>query len=606
MSTRPLARLLVVLLAASLVLSAAAVSLAAPGPGDWAQSRAGPGLTGYNPLAVGPTSDPGPVWISQADGVGGEVSMVTGDGRLYVAVHEGRAYAFDLESGQRLWHVPLGEEVATSPAAVGDVVVVPVRTEEFRWTLVGVAADSGEVRWTYDPPSDRPSSWSRSDVVVWEETVYASAAFSGPDEPSEPFVAAVDPATGREVWRTALPDELRGYEVTTPAVLDGTLFVLARTYDDAPVAHVLAFDASDGTPGWHVTVPIAAETVLAADGTVFAAGDGVIALDPATGENRTVVEDTYRFTPPAYAEGVLFVLDTDSADGSNPRLLVAVDAATGEERWNATLGQGDWIDTYPVVTERYVVVGTIMGDLVAFDRETGETAWNHTVDERLGLDTPPVPVGDTVYVVTNKVYAVAEGGEAVPGGFLGRVGGVLRENAVLGFAVMGLGAGLTTGLVVGLVSLVAVELLGLSRTPQRILAARLFGTSAEDVRPGQRYAAHLLASVGVALAVGTVSVLGWAVVPLLAALLASVVPVVVPGLAMLSIPMALVLVVGMVGAFWWVLSYRWLPDSESLLDKSLPVVRRDWAIVHVGYALVLAAVFPFVAFVLALIIFQPF
>jgi outer membrane protein assembly factor BamB len=607
MSPGPTLRLLVVALVVGLVTSAAAVSLAAPGPGDWSQTRYGPGLTAYNPQASGPTDDVGPTWVSRADGVGVDVSMVSGDGRLYVAVHEGRAYAFDLETGRQVWHAPLGEATTNSPSAVGDVLVVPVGTTDARWTLVGVDAATGEERWTYDPPTDRPHSWSDSDVVVAGDLVLVSGAFSGPDAPGEPFVAAVDPATGEEAWRTALPETYADHLVSTPAVLDGTAFVLARTYDDAPVAHVLAFDATDGTLAWNTSVPVAAETVLAADGTVFAAGTGVVALDPDTGELRgTVVEDTYRFAPPAYAGGTLFVLRTEGGDPFDPRSVVAVDAATGEERWTATVEAGDWIETYPVVTDRYVLVGTVMGDLVAVDRETGETVWSYTVDERLGLDTPPVPVGETVYVVTSRVYALAEGGEAVPGGTLGRVGTLLRENAVLGFAAMGLGAGLTTGLLAGLVSLATVELLGLSRAPQRVLAARLFGGPPTEVRPGERYAAHLLASVGLALAVGSLAAVGWLVVPLLAALVASAVPVVVPGLALLSVPLALLLVGVVVGTFWWVLAYRWLPAEESVLDEPLGVVRRDWALLHAAYGLVLVAAFPFVAFVFALVIFQPF
>lgn len=607
MSHRTPSRLLAVSFVAVLVVSAVGTSLAASAATDWAQARYDAGLTGYNPSAGGPTDDVGPVWVSRADGVGVDVSMVTGHGRLYVAVHEGRAYAFDLETGRQLWHTPLGEETTNSPAAVGDVLVVPVNTDDLRWTLVGLDAATGEVRWTYDPPSDRPHSWSGSDVVVDDGLVLATGAFGGPDAPGEPFVAAVDPRSGEEVWRTALPETYADHLVSTPAVTNGTAFVLARTYDDAPVAHVLAFDATDGTPVWNASVPIAAETVLAADGTVFAAGAGVVALDPATGEvRRTVVDNSYRFTPPAYAEGTLYVLRTPNRASFDPRSVVAVDAATGEERWTASVPASDWIETAPVVTERYVLVGTVSGDLVAVDRETGETVWNHTVDERLVLDSPPVPVGDTVYVVTNRVHALAEGGEAVPGGTLGRIGIILRENAALGFAAMGLGAGLTTGLLAGVVSLVAVELLGLSRAPQRILASRLFGGTVPDVRPGGRYAAHMLASVAIALVVGTLAALGWAVVPPLAALVGTVLPVVVPGLAVLSVPLALVLVVSVVGAFWWVLAYRWLPAEASVLDEPLATVRRDWTLVHVGYTVVLVASFPLVAFVFALLIFQPF
>jgi hypothetical protein len=93
---------------------------------------------------------------------------------------------------------------------------------------------------------------------------------------------------------------------------------------------------------------------------------------------------------------------------------------------------------------------------------------------------------------------------------------------------------------------------------------------------------------------------------LLAALLASALPVVVSGPAVLSVPLALLPVGLVVGAVRWALAHRWLPAEPAVLEKSLAVVRRDWALLHAGYAAVLVALFPVVAFVLALVIFQPF
>jgi outer membrane protein assembly factor BamB len=600
---------LVALLVAALLLQPV---LAAPTASDWPQARADAGRTAHAPAATGPTGDVGPAWVRDVDAVAFDSSLVVADDRLYLGTHRGRAVAHDAGTGQRLWSVPVADRVTGTPTAVGDTLVVPAAAEAdaLAATLVGLDAASGEERWRYTPTSDRPASWFRGDPTAAGDSVYLAGEFGGPDAPPDPVVLAVGATgegAGEERWRYELPAEFEGHGLAAPAAADGTVYVLHRPADDSPRAHVLALDATDGTELWRTRIDRAAEFVLVAEGAVYATGEGATRLDAATGEVLgDPVDRAARFLPAAYAGGVLYVPSDGSAGYEDARWVVAANATTGQRLWTATVGPGDSIEAGPTVTSRYVLVPTVMGKVVAFHRANGTAAWNYTVDERLGLDQPVIPHGGTVYVAAGDLYALREGGEAVAGGLLGRVGGLLREHAALGFLVTAVGAGATTGLLLGVLSLVAVEVAGLSRSPQLLLAARLFRTPVASVRRWQRYAAHLLASVAVAGSVAALALVGWVVLPAAAALFAGALPWLVPGLSMLSLPLAVVAVALVVGVYWAVLVYRWLPANEAALDRSLARVRQDWTLVHVGFGLGLTVVFPFVAFLLALLVFQPF
>jgi outer membrane protein assembly factor BamB len=124
-------------------------------------------------------------------------------------------------------------------------------------------------------------------------------------------------------------------------------------------------------------------------------------MEPA-GNDPRVFGDTLYLSAPEQDE-----------DGNYP--LVAVDAATGEERWRyaATGGnEGPFVPTGAVEDEEAgPVYGTEFGGLLfALDAGTGEERWRYTVD----ADTreSPVLAGETVYLPTldGRVHAVAPDG----------------------------------------------------------------------------------------------------------------------------------------------------------------------------------------------------
>ncbi len=66
-------------------------------------------------------------------------------------------------------------------------------------------------------------------------------------EPAVPTeMVAVDPATGRQLWRTPLDEELIG----SPALADGLVYVYGGSYHDDPRGRLFALSASTGKVVW--------------------------------------------------------------------------------------------------------------------------------------------------------------------------------------------------------------------------------------------------------------------------------------------------------------------------------------------------------------------
>ena len=206
---------------------------------------------------------------------------------------------------------------------------------------------------------------------------------------------------------------------------------------------VIALDATDGSERWSYPVTNDASLrvtgLTAADGVVYAAGpNGLSALGPNDGSVRWeyVVEKPdgpYSqgggFYSPAAVGGLVYgVTRIDDAAGNSSYSLVAVDAATGAERWalppstseidppasdgslvaavfytmeddlrwpnlgafDAATGASRWVSeirdveqwptSRPVVTQDLVYLGSQNGDIVARSAADGSREWRTNID----------------------------------------------------------------------------------------------------------------------------------------------------------------------------------------------------------------------------------
>jgi outer membrane protein assembly factor BamB len=204
--------------------------------------------------------------------------------------------------------------------------------------LIALDAVTGETRWTSEETAAAPSGFA-----VGEDAVALACGGGG-----EGALYCIDRADGATRWRyeavgesyaSAVTDGTRAYAVGTDGVL-----------------HAVRLDGGEGV--WtHAFAGESYQRVAVADGTVYAAGtngDGVVALDAATGRERWrfAVEIGGASTPAVTPDAVLAVAPT-----SEGRHLFVLDRASGDERARFALPGGLFEEIQPVVRDgvAYVV-----------------------------------------------------------------------------------------------------------------------------------------------------------------------------------------------------------------------------------------------------------
>jgi outer membrane protein assembly factor BamB/subtilisin family serine protease len=341
--------------------------VAGPLPG-WAQYQNNPARTGQGAEALAADTLE-PAWTADAGANVVFSSPTIADGRVFVNSDAGNLSAFDLDDGAPLWVFTGSEGMRGAPAVSGGVA----------YTGGGVAGG----------------------------------------------IHAVDAATGELVWRLDTPGRATIY--TTPVVLDGIVYATTGFTTDRSDT-VFALDAATGAVIWSADIGSSVFFGPAvADGIVVAASADarrLVALDASTGaEVWSLQRDIDEFIAgPSIADGSVYVTTTvPSTGGFAPSFqgsLLAVDAATGQLRWEAPT-HGDGQGSSPAVHGDLVIAGSRLLSFVgAYDRETGEPVWAYGV-ERSGAVSAGMLVSGDGYVfggsqVDNRLWALDAGsGELV-------------------------------------------------------------------------------------------------------------------------------------------------------------------------------------------------
>ncbi len=296
-------------------------------------------------------------WKIPLPGAGVSTPIVWGN-HVFLTSSHGRlndrltVYAFDRRDGKQLWHTRLFGSSPTDLYAPGGMAVpTPCTDGKLLYVLFGTgdlaALDfQGNPVWIrslaeeYGPFRNRWGMGASPILVKGKLIVQV-------DHWSQSYLLAVEPRTGKNLWKT---DRTAAVNWSTPAAVqtkDGTQIVAIGTH------HVRGYDAGTGAEMWWaegthqqcIPSPVSRkDLVIACSGTNTLA----IKLDGATGDlTKSNVAWTNKkagaFIPsPVLADKYLYVpLDKG--------FTLCLDAETGEQLWRERLG--DSFHASPIVAE---------------------------------------------------------------------------------------------------------------------------------------------------------------------------------------------------------------------------------------------------------------
>jgi outer membrane protein assembly factor BamB len=255
-------------------------------------------LAGHGEIHVLEAATGNVAWTGSID-TDGEYAPLVHDGIL-VAPGDSRTVALDATTGEELWSFRAGRGAAAAPAAAGDTVhVVTYPGDSVPRYVTALALETGDVRWQVESPYAYLTA-----PVVDGDRVYVANKNEG--------VAALDPATGEQLWTTAARPTEDGM---APAVADGTLFVAD--------GWTLSAIGPDGTERWEQEFDQSVTTApTVVDGTVYVGRhEYVTALDAADGTERWSRSLGDGVTEPPTVAGARVVAATGDHTGGNPETV---------------------------------------------------------------------------------------------------------------------------------------------------------------------------------------------------------------------------------------------------------------------------------------------
>jgi outer membrane protein assembly factor BamB len=369
--------------------------------------KAGPALQGAY-VAPTPGRLVGVRFTFQAGGPIRSTPAVAGNA-LYVGSSDGCVYALDARDGRLLWRRRTGGGVTASPAIWRGVVYVSSRDGR----LYALSAKNGALRWSFrfGPDLGRRNYW---DFYMSSPVIAGGRLFIGGGDGA---LHAVDPASGRQLWRREVGARIR----STPAVAEGHVVFGTQA------GEVIALDATTGAVRWRFETQGAAHHFSDKQNdttSVYASpsvADGVVTVGGRDGELYGIALADGRQLWRTTHDGSSWILSTAiKADevvvGSGSALILqGADLHTGAERWRVKTAGA--VFASPAIAGDAVVYADISGVLAAVGLVDGRPLWRAPLGERIFAS--PVVAGDTVYVGTDAdvLYAfqtAAAGPPATP------------------------------------------------------------------------------------------------------------------------------------------------------------------------------------------------
>jgi outer membrane protein assembly factor BamB len=323
---------------------------------------------------------------------------------VYVATGDGRSLALDQHTGQPVWEFHTGWLSSSTPAVAGDAVIFAIRPGR----IMSLNRHTGVLHWDVQLP--RPVLAS---PVVMNGTAYIGS--------SDKNLYALDVATGRQRWVFGTGDWIVSAAASAGdrvivASQDSRLHVVSAAtgrqrliYETGIGRHIGAAPAVSGDRAYFCSVggrvwaiDWQATTYPLERGLLFWQTNlyvwGMLSKAPVQkGSVWTVrVGGEVRYTP-ALAHDMVYV----AAYGGQ---VVALDAASGTERWRSDLGVK--ITAAPTVAGEVVLIGTEAGVVFGLNARSGERLWELKTAGK--ITGSPIVAGGMMYIASHDggLYAV--------------------------------------------------------------------------------------------------------------------------------------------------------------------------------------------------------
>jgi outer membrane protein assembly factor BamB len=312
-------------------------------------------------------------------------------------------------NGHLRWRYQSKVQLTFPPLLFADGVAYSATTDGQIVALNGI---DGAVLWS---KAISPNTYRTLRVAqVADGVVYASADIGGiANYPAQRNIYALDARTGKLLWTFQQAD-------TIAALADGVLYVYhVPTNDDPSFVQVFALNARDGSTRWHAQIAgnVVGDTRLA-DGQMYfvvyggTAADNTMtlyALHTSDGAARWHITRHGLLIADALlaAQGLVYLLEENRDQAPINGLLLALDATTGQQRWQqAGLTGGDQSPLPPIGP--YYQNGVIYAagadqGVYALRASDGAVLWRSQQnssqrDELLALDNSALYVWQYTYV----------------------------------------------------------------------------------------------------------------------------------------------------------------------------------------------------------------
>ena len=295
------------------------------------------------------------------------------DGILYTGGGgDGFLYALDLQTGEKLWATGGFDQMESTGAIAGDVIVAG------GYSNLVQALDrlTGEVLWSFNA-----KYFIQASPLIVEEVVYIA---------TDHACYALDLQTGQLIWETTTGEE--GAFMGPPAYENSVIYATAGK-------HLLALDSESGKEIWHTESATPFLALAVADGFVYVGNmdRSFRAYDQNTGQEVWKFEAGGEFwSAPAVAGDILYA-------GNIDKYIYALNSRTGEMLWSFETG-GDAVSE-PILADGVVYVSDSSHlfpsgtrHLYALEASTGELLWTF---ETMSTFLPaPALEDDAIYITT--------------------------------------------------------------------------------------------------------------------------------------------------------------------------------------------------------------